>query len=70
MYFRILVNQNGNKFFRTSRIPTPGKADLLRSMFVEAFPASEGYEVEVLAATEPNGAIITPDTLTKLCAEA
>lgn len=69
MYFRILVNQNGAKFFRTSRIPTPEATDSILAGFQEAFPQDEGYEVEVLKVTgEPTGEIITQADLIGLCA--
>lgn len=70
MYFRILVNQAGQKFFRTSRLHTPGKADLVRSLMVEAFPTDEGYSVEILKVTgEPVGEVISQQLLVDLCAD-
>lgn len=59
MYFRILVNQNGAKFFRTSRIPTATAAWNVLVAFQEAFTFEEGYTLEVLKVTgQPVGEIL------------
>lgn len=78
MYFRILVNHNGDKFFRTSRLHSAKVMLTARAGLAQGFQGDgsggfdpdSGYEVQVLSVDDDGqGHILTADELTTLTNE-
>lgn len=68
MYFRILVNKNGDKFFRTSRLATKADAVEVFGQFMDGFGQDGQYECLFLEVNdEGEGRVLGDDEGNQLC---
>jgi hypothetical protein len=69
MYYRIIVKQNDQFFFRTSRLHSDASMVKALQGMIAAFPVSDNYSVDVLKVTgQPEGKVMSDAEVTETIA--